>query len=614
MPDAAAKTKSRARQYEKLTAAMERDRRSLQVFRDNRLKALKAYAGHHYSNRGADTEQPCNFLKLFVRAMVRNLVAKNPRFHLSSWNRKIEPVLDGTREWADREAERQRFDIIFQRIVLDALFSIGIAKVGVTSPSDSNVRGWRVPAGSAFIDRVGLDDWVVDTYADSFETVAYEGHRFRVPLESVLSSDLYEKSAREDLSASEYRFTNEDGDERAAAMGTEEVGPAEELEDMVDLWSVYLPRTKRLLTMAAGVNGEVPGGRRESVVLRDVEWYGPDEGPYHHLTFGLMPDNLMPPAPVQDLIFPNKVLNDLARKLVGQAGRQKTLAIGRLGAGDDAEKVKRSSDGDVLLLSDPESVREFAFGGPNAMNYQFFEAFRGLFDQLAGNLSTILGLKPLSGTARQESILDANSSATVADMAETTASFVSRTCRSWLWWEWNSPVRRMRSVKEGPQGLTELDRVRLTYPNRAEFRNDPHTAPMTRSASFDSLDVRIDPYSIKFTTPEARANELVQIMTQVIAPLMPLLQQQGIGPDMSEFLKIVGKYKDMPELAKLMQLVEPPPQDGAGQGGQDGVAKPAVTSRTYTRKSEGAGDGGSGVQNNPASAMMQAQQQQGDRQ
>jgi hypothetical protein len=156
-------------------------------------------------------------------------------------------------------------------------------------------------------------------------------------------------------------------------------------------------------------------------------------------------------------------------------------------------------------------------------------------------------------------------------------------------------------------GIRELDRVRLTYPNRQEFRADPRTRAMTRSAPFDSLDVKIDPYSIRFTTPEQKANDLIGIFTQLIVPLVPILQAQGRTPDMDAFLKIVGRYKDMPELAKVMQMIDPPAEAGAEA---DSPPQPGGD-KTYWRKSEGPGDGGSGVQNNPGAAMMAAQNQQG---
>ena len=598
------------RRFTRLLVAMERDRRALQPFRERRLQCAQAYAGSQYGKSVGIPEQPVGLMGLFCKAMVRNLVGGSPRFQLSTWVKQAEPAVKAAEAWGNKEAERQRLDLVFQSACLEALFCLGVVKVGLATPSDAALGGWGIPAGVAFVEAVNFDDWVCDTNASRWDQLAYEGHRLRVPLESVTENKMYLASAREQLAETAFSRTNDGGDDKASSLGSEDEGAYEEVDEMVDLWSVYLPREKRQLTLAATEGGGVPGGDRRTTLLRDVEWYGPPDGPYHHLALGPPPPgNLIPQAPAMNLVYLHRVLNDIMRKLIGQAYRQKTNTLGRTGAADDAERLRRARDGEYLLVGNPDDHVEISRGGPSAQNFQLFDYLRNLFDQLAGNLSTLLGLRPLAGTAKQEGILNANASGTLADMQESVAAFVSRVCRAWLWWEWNSPVRRMSTRVAAPQGLARFDVVQTNYPNTARFRADPRTRDMVRAQRFDGLDVRIDPYSLQFTTPAQRANELTQTLVQVIAPMMGLLQQQGMGPDMNYFLETYGKYKDMPELAKLMQLVEPP-EDVAARGGagREGAGMPAATSREYVRRSEGSGEEGvNGEMNNHVSAMAAAE-------
>jgi len=596
--------RKRRTKYERLCEAMRRDRKVTEPYRKQFLEAMRSYAGAHWSERATDREMPLNLLDTFVRAWVRNLVPKNPRFLFSTWEQKYEPQVKRAEKWADEQAEEQRLDLVFQRCAFNALFLFGCIKVDLATPEEASISGHAVRAAAPYVKNIDFDDWVGDMHAHTFEEMAYEGHRFRVPLAAVRESKRYNAAARRNLVASMDRRYNEDGDERTGHLGRNDYDFTEELEDMVDLWWVYTRRDRRQIVMAAP-DGGVPGGEDGAIVLLDKEWFGPEAGPFFHLELGLAPaGNPFPKAPGMDLVFPNEAINNLARKLLGQAGRQKSVAVGRAGGDADAKSVQKASDGDMILLQDPTSVAELRFGGPDAANFQLFDYLTGKFDQQAGNLSTMLGLQTLAKTAKQEGMLDENSSRSQQDMQEKVVSHISRVCGAWVWWWWHHPKQVMRTTYE-VQGLPQYNRTQYLFPNDPELRANPRFKGEVRDAKFGrDFRVRIDPHSMQFTTPTARANELLQIMMGVVMPIIAALKAQGKEPDMDYLFETLARYKDLPELKRLLQTAELPPEGAGGQGpGDGGGASGGPNGGEYVRRSEGSGQAGP----DHAAAMAAAQ-------
>jgi hypothetical protein len=74
------------------------------------------------------------------------------------------------------------------------------------------------------------------------------------------------------------------------------------------------------------------------------------------------------------------------------------------------------------------------------------------------------------------------------------------------------------------------------------------------------------------------------MVTQVFAPMMPLLEKQGIQLDANALVDIIADYNDTPEMRRILSIVEPV-ADMEGQGDPGGVGMPAATSRSYERVS-----------------------------
>jgi hypothetical protein len=572
---------------------MQKDRLTLKRAREERREAVREYIGRHWSEEGTPHSVPLNLISLYCRIVGPKLISNHPKVQLSTMRKQHKPVVSAMEDWANEEIETINLKSTLQRNAIDALFSIGIAKVAIATPADSATKNWNQRAGQPFAERVDLDDFVYDTHARDFDEAGYIGHRFRVPLDVVRESKIY-GPGRKELTASEDKLFNLEGDERISMLGREYYSNQEEYEDFVDLWEIYLPRHRVVVTLAddylTGAS-ESSAGKYTAKALREVNWIGPDRGPYHILAYGIVPGNSMPKSPIQDLIDLHSPTNNILRKQIAQAQRQKSNLLYSGAATEDAQRVTTANDGDAIRVDNPQSVAEVARGGPDPKNFTLMMQLKELFSWASGNLDIMGGLSPQSRTAHQDEMLNQNSSGTVADLQQKTVEYTSDIIESLCWFWHHHPTNTMESEYSAPGGNASITR-KVTPQHRA-------------AVPFKDLNVQVDPYTLQHQTPQQKMQALDAVVAQLM-PMMQLLQQQGIMFDVNVYLQKKAEYLNMPDLAEMF-TVRPPPQDaGAGQGGGESPGMPAKTERTYTRRSLG-GDSqqatGEGLMQSMESAM-----------
>lgn len=553
---------------------MQKARLTLRMFRSERVKAVREYVGGGWSEQGTPYPVPVNLLALYTQIVGRSLIAKNPRVMLSTFERDQKPTVSKMESWANAEIVRMNLAATLQRIVLDALFSIGIGKVALASPADSSIAGWQTPAGSPFAERVDLDDFVFDVHARSFEEVGFIGHRYRAPLDIIRDDSKTYSAARKDLTAADDAIYNLEGDERIGVMGRGYYSNMEEYDDFVDLWEIYVPRLQAVFTFESDYqSGTVDTGKKP---LRVQRWIGPATGPYSILAYGVVPGNAMPKAPIQDLLPLHVAMNQIYRKLLRQADRQKETWAVRGGSVDASGRLAQANDGEMFQCDDPAGIVPIISTGPSAANFQFAGAVKDLFSWIAGNLDSMGGLSPQAKTLGQDQMLAANSSKAIADMQDTTVTFTTRMVSN-LCWYWHHHPSKVMKTTYSPPGLPQHSITRKLTPQDR------------RQIPWSEMDVKIDPYSIQHATPQSRIAALNDVVTKIIIPLAPMLQQQGVMLDMNAYLQKMAHLADMPDLADIVTFQAPPAQEGQPTPTSGGTmpGKPPDTTRTYERISRG---------------------------
>lgn len=549
----------------RLCEAVRADRLALRPFRENRLTAVRQRAGRNYSDNGTWESVPVNFVGLYEQVVSRSLIAKNPRVMLSTFEREFKPQVSIMQEWANGEVEQIRLATTLQRAVVDALYVMGIARVALASPADASRKGWNLSAGQPVVDWIDLDDWVWDMHARCADEVRYSGHRYRVDIDVLKDSKIYNSKARQLLVPdSTDQPYNQDGDERIKRLG-QQYYDGTEYRDGVTVWELYDPLLRRIVTIAESQMGD-----SNVEPLREVEWLGPDNGPYFPLSYGLIAGNLMPQGPILGILDLHLAANNEFRKLIRQAERLKQVTLIQGGADKDGNRIQQCNDGDVLMVDDPANISQFATTGPNQQLMGHFATMFTMFNIFAGNLQAQAGLDTQSRTASQDKMLEANAQKAVADMQDITVTWVSDVLESLCWFYWHHPQLRMRTEHK-LQTMPEMSQPRVL-----ESKD-------RRKAKWDDLKVKVDPYSMQHQTPQSRAAQLDGVFNQIL-PIMPLIQQQGIVVDINAYLQKKAAYLDMPDLGEIVSIQEPLPPDSGTGGAEMAKPKGPETTRNYVRE------------------------------
>jgi hypothetical protein len=543
--------------------------------------------GTHWAEDGAKEKQPVNLLALYQWIISRKLIANNPRFMLSTFNQDIKPVVSAMQVWGNKEIEKMRLANTLRRVVIDALYSIGIMKVALMTPADAAMTCWRMPAGSPMARRVDLDDWVGDIHARDLSEMYFEGFRYRAPLEAVKESRLFKKSVRDKLYAQNDPSYNQDGDERISMLGRGYYGMnTEEYEDQVTLWEIYLPLERLIVTLAADDSGYPD---LDDDPLHVAPWIGHPNGPFHHLSYGLVPGNLMPLAPMMNLSDMHEATNYNWRKIMRVAERTKELTLFEQTSAEDADHVRDASDGQMVGVKDPKNFVQVVYGGQHlSALVAVANSFKELFSYAAGNLDMAGGLSPQSKTATQDKLLAQNASESVQSMQDDTVTFVAGGIESFGWYWWNDPFKIQEVAHQVP-GIPEITQTRRVYPNHPRYTDESHPEfrgkpALIRQGSFNDLGIQVDPYSLPHSTPETRMATMQSVVTQVVLPMMQFCVQAGISFDMNKYLQKIGGYLNMPDLNEILTIT-PPPED-TSSGGSHSRTMPLSTERTVNRTSD----------------------------
>lgn len=562
----------------RLVAAKDRARQLQEAFRKKRVDAVKMFAGPNWGNGGDSRPRYLNLIGNFVRILGRHLISKEPRVLITTHRREHRPAVSAMQDWCNLEIQRMELAGTLQRVVLDGLFSLGICKVALSTPTDFSVLHRKMRVGMPYAQRVDLDDWVHDPHARDLSEACFMGHRFRAPYSVVKEWKHFDKKQRDKLTPTPLSTYNEQGDERIGGLQRGEYsGDGEEYEDYVDLWEIFLPRTGQIVTIADQGNGD------ELEPLRVQQWLGPYCGPYHFPIYGLVPGNAWPKAPLMDLIDLDDAANVVWRKLVRQAARQKDNMLIPRGSEEDAEKLKRAGDGDIVPYDGREPPGVITWGAPNPANFQFGISLQDQFNKQGGNLELLGGTAPQTKTASQDRMLNENAGGGISDLQEATVKFTSSVFKGLCWYWWNHPELVMRTENADYAPAAPLVREVYPFGHGQDMMGRPR---LSRELPFDDLSPSVDPYSLRHQTPEQKAQKLLGVVTDVVMPLAGLLAQQGKIPDVDRLLEIISDYADLPELREIMTDGEPPvPEQGQGGNEPPGVQQP--NGGEYTRRSVG---------------------------
>jgi hypothetical protein len=529
----------------RLYQAVREHRRHLAVFRENRRELIRQFVGAHYSNDGSADKVPVGLMNLAMSVYMRQLAAQAPRVLVKAKRDTLKPFEFVLSESINQKLVETEFESVLQHATRNALLSLGLCRVGLATVDEDRTE--------SFVEPISPQDWVHDTTAKSYADVSFAGFRYEMPVEIAKEAPEFDKKARDLISEDTRSALDADAMEEAGDESPASFMEPEQFEPTVAMWDIWLPRYGYIVTLP----------RNGSRALNVIDWEGPKHGPFHMLGFDDVPDEIWPLSPMATLMDLHTLANQLFVKLSRQGIDSKTVVEALRGAEDDARRITRGGDSEVVSVDEFGRIAEHKFGGMDAQNLALFLQSKNLFSWLGGNIDALGGLGPQSETLGQDQLLTAAASKRLSDMQERVTKFAKTVIHDLAWYEWTD----------------ELWERQINRPiNNRGMRLSRMYGPEDRIGDFLEYNFDIIPYSMQDRSPSERVQLIMQVIQNVA---MPLRQELAASHsfDFDRMFKMLADYLGLPEIGEILLSY------GSGTGGGGSFA-PSDTTRTNVRVSK----------------------------
>ena len=542
----------------RLLKAVKTSRDALEPFRLVRKRLVKDYCGSWYSKETESPKTLVNLMNQTARIYMVALAAHNPQVLVSTprvenlaFARRFEVNLN-------KLISDMSLNTTFQAIVLDAFFCIGCGVV-MMRDTDTRFHGlleseedvWLDP-GEPWLNRVSIDDLILDMSAKELTKMRYCGHRYRADFEKVQDEPGYDKKVKAKLTPTSRAATDHPDGSRDIASGDAD---DDDLKDMVWLQDIWIAENNTVATMA--VDQDLPP-------LIEREWTGSQAGPYKFLSLGNVPDNVIPASPAVNLKGLHDLQNRLHRRMEKDSDAHRVVNTYSPAGADDANKIQKAERNSWVRMNNPKDVGQVEVGGIDQRDMAFATFVFDEYDRMAGNLQAMGGLGPQAATVGQEELVHGQLSRTEADMRMAVVNFAADCVLDLgrLMWE------------------DENLELHTSMPVGAGIEVSSDWRPGLRVGEFEDYDFRVEPYSMVFKTPQQKLQEMFQVFQQ-IAPMWPMFQASGATIDAEAIVDEIARLMNRPEFKRFITFAHPADMLG---GDQNTVRQSAVTSRESVRK------------------------------
>jgi hypothetical protein len=550
---------------DRLFKAIETSFRSTDWARRVMRGLVESYAGSSYGRETrAKFKTMLPLMNQAVTAYTMVLAANRPRVlmtakypELLAFSKKFQTALNNL-------AEEICLEKTIRRWIMDAFFGVGVIKVHMADSGQVMMEnGFEMDPGTPYASNLSLDNFVFDATKNDWNLIHFAGDMYRIPFDE-LSGPMYDQAAVADLKPTS-KYQNEDSDRHEFL--SKGVIDIDEFEPMIDLADIWIPRDGKIYTYAVKSKMEfILHGPPVAV----MDWDGPEFGPYHLLGFNSVPDNILPAGPAAQLQNLEDLINNIMRKQARRARNQKMVHAFNASDIDGVKNVKNAVDDEFVNATSPESIKTIMVGGVDGPAQAFLLGTMEMFDRMAGNLTAMMGLGVQAPTASQEQMIHGAVSQTEAQMQYRVIDATRKLMRDLGFMLWVDQFKQIPG--------------RIPIDGAPGYHIDATWTPEEREGNFFDYNLDIDVYSMAYQSPAQRLQAMNTILTQLYLPAMPLLMQQGGTIDFLAVTDTLSELMNEPRLKEWIKFMSVAPQgEGAGPTGLE-PAKPAVTSRNYTRK------------------------------
>lgn len=502
----------------KLASAVEASINRLKPLRERTETLKRQFVGRDYGDGGSPAHVPINLIEMGVTTFQRYLASHLPNVRIRTRYRELLPSARNLELAINQESDRLMLSDRFAEWVIEALFRVGVLTLGLD-----------METGRLFCDCVPFSRLILDMSADSWDEQGYIGHDFRVPRDWVVQNEGFDARLREDLSSNRPLR-----DSLGVLEPRNALDAVEEFDETITLRQIYLPRHKVVATFLAD--------QMNAGALRISEWRGPERGPYHVLGFGRVPGSLLFNAPVPHWASLHDIVNTLWAKSATQSRGLKQLLLVRGSAANDGKRIVEARDGQSLIYcDDPNAAHEYTVGGPDQRLVNMVMMSIRMWDMMAGNMSSLAGLRALTGTVGQEEIVHSAATGRLQDMQLAMLAAQKRLYEDIGWWIWHDETSDYHLIKmvEGTDYMVP----------GATWR------PEDRQGVYNDYNFDITPYSAKPSGPGEEAEEFTRTL-MMLAQATPLMANQQMAIDWEMAIKHLAKLKNMPDLERMVKYIE----------------------------------------------------------
>jgi len=503
--------------------------------RQRRKQMLAHYANGWFSSEGRRSSIPLNLIDRGVQIIVPLLVSKNPKVMIQPRAGTNNPYMRAFANTLELALAHLFDEIKFEQytlrpLVFDALFGMGITKTGVSHSHKVEIGGYLHDVGQPYCDRIDFDDYIGDVAARNRQEMKLEGHWYRLPERYVKESGLYKNY---DKLSTEVSLYGKD-ETRPEAIAKREAGeyPYRDLTPMVELCDIWLPDEGIVITLPREGQGDK--------IIREVEWDGPEGGPFDILAFRYFPSSVIPIPPIYTWLDINKTVNVIVNKMRDQVEREKSIGVYELSAAEDATRLKGASHGELVGLENTDGVKEITFGGFNEKSFPFLQFLLYQWSQTGPNLDVTGGRRVDAPTLGQEQMMQANAARELDDMVHQMYEVTKSIVRKLAWFLWTDPLIVIPLIKR----VAGQD-LHVEYSEAA------------KEGDFFDYSFDIEPYSMMRMNPEMRYQRLMQFVSQYILPTAQIAAAQGRILNVPELAKDFARYLNITNLDDWYKAIIP---------------------------------------------------------
>lgn len=482
---------------------------------DNRRRMITRWASNFYDKDVNSTEpHTMNLVDRATSIIVPYLAMSNPAVSVSTKFAEYKHFSYSTQlaltHWLD---EFKFAKNCLRPAVLHSMFGMGCTKTGIMKEWEVEIKGQFHDVGQTYTDVFDESNLILDPSARCIDEAHFMGDFYMMPTE--LAREFFDTKHADHIKPS-YQLYGHNHPDSVSHEGKEN-DQSRFLKEYTRLRDYYLPDENVIITLT-----DDDGYNR---ILREVEWDGPEGGPYDFLGYKWFLEHPYPIPPSWGWLDMDCIINVIINKMRKQAEAQKDVLAYESEAADDAERVASAGDRQTVKVDNIQSMQMMQFQGVNQEMYNWINYIEDQYSLQGHNLYTLGGRNAQAGTLGQEQMMMANASRTVDDMIDSVHHFVESLLRKHAWFMWTDPLIDIPVIKRIP-GYGELSERFVQTDKEGDFYD---------------YTFNVKPYSMQRLSPDMDFQRTLQLLSQWVLPTAQIAAQQGAVLNVPEATKALAQ-------------------------------------------------------------------------